>query len=1577
MTIRTACSSSLVALHEAVVAISRNDCESAIVGGANLIMTPGSTTSMTEQNVLSKDGSCKTFSAAANGYARGEAITAIYIKKLDDAVRAGDPIQAVIRGTATNHDGKTLGMTVPSADAQESLIRRAYEVAGIKDVWKTAYVECHGTGTPIGDPIESDAVGRVFGDKGVYIGSVKPNLGHTEGASGLVSVIKTVLALKYRTIPPNIKSVPLNPAIPFKETQLTVPTEPTTWPTDRLERASINSFGVGGTNAHVIIDSAARSGTSGAPAKETHESLLLLFSANTQKSLEKMVDNYRNFLEQDPNCIENLAYTLANRREHLPYRTFAIASRGNLGTIHPIAKAARPATVIMVFTGQGAQWPRMGRSLLDSNLTFLESIRRLDEYLRTLSDRQPAWSIEEVLRRSGDKTRFNSAEFSQPLCTAVQIALVDTLAYMGVHPSAVVGHSSGEIAAAYAAGVLTAKEAILCAVHRGTVANDQQRPGAMAAIGMGWADTTKYLSSNVIIACDNSPQSVTISGDAEEVEAVIADIHRSQPSILAKKLPVDKAYHSFHMKDVGKQYNQLLKDALGEKAPTIPFFSSVTGKRVESTLDPRYWQRNLESPVLFRAAVTSILGDPVSKDAVFLEVGPHSALAGPLRQNFVHHSSTTSYVSVMIRNQNCVESLLAASGKLFTLHVPMDMGKLVSKGFCLPNLPTYPWNHDESYWYESRLSKEHRKRKHPLHELLGSRTLESTDLEPSWRNLLHLDVAAWIRDHKIDDDIVFPFAAYVAMAGEAVRQISGINETVLLRHILVNTALVVAEGKPTELVTNLRRHRLTDTLDSQWWEFSISSYNGYTWTKHCTGESMAQEEDLGASQELPSLPRKVHARKWFDGLRHGGLDLGQAFRNLADISASTSIQQATAKIINNKPTEVQQYHLHPTVVDSALQLLGVASVRGEARKHRNRLPTGCDNIALSRSVSDLAVEATTGLSRGSLVGNIQGVADGLCVLSMSGLRLEAMENAIVDDVTSTLPTARLHWGPDITFMDSNQLFKPSEDYARYEESLESLTRFCLLCSQTVLTEIDPDNAHLHKFRGWIKAYHELVDGRSIQCIDDNGIRKQIDDIVNQLAGTPAYSAARTLQKVCNNIGTILSGQGLTWQALITDDTALELREFIYRYDRSSFIKTLAHTKPNLRILELGSRRGAPSADILESLTHADGRTLFSRYTLTIKGFISVSENQKKLPNLNYASLDIDQDPFEQGFEGHQYDLIIANNTLPSTDRTSTSLQYIKKLLHPRGILLTHQLYQSSKWINYIFGTDPNWWCGITNESNHGGHFHGSNLYDELVSAGFNVSNTMLPDSQNPVQSNAIITASPVITEETTRRISLLHRDGTRDLGPIMRELELQGYDVVTCTIHDCPPSGRDVVVLLDRDGPFFENIDSQSFDSFKRFVHNLNDAGILWISQLSQMRCQDPRYAQVIGIARTMRSEMLLDFATCEVDDIDGAAHQLIQVLMKSQGRDSDDSLRPDYEYSIVNGVIHVGRFYPYTLSDEAPSAGMNNRAALNVDSAGRLSTLHWALQPVVPSLQPDEVEVEMYSVGLNFRVQLCCCDNV
>lgn len=256
MTVRTACSSALSGLHEACLAIQHGDCEAAIVGGINLILAPAMTAFMSEKGVLSPEGSCKTFSSDADGYARGEGISAVYIKPLDAALRDGNPIRAVIKSTMANHDGKTQGITYPSTDSQEAMIRKAYQLAGISDFSQTAFVECHGTGTAVGDPIETNAVARVFGDAGVFIGSVKPNLGHSEGASGLTSLIKAVLSLENRTIPPNIKLSSPNPKIPFKERKLTVPLNPIPWPESRHERVSVNSFGIGGSNAHVILDSA-------------------------------------------------------------------------------------------------------------------------------------------------------------------------------------------------------------------------------------------------------------------------------------------------------------------------------------------------------------------------------------------------------------------------------------------------------------------------------------------------------------------------------------------------------------------------------------------------------------------------------------------------------------------------------------------------------------------------------------------------------------------------------------------------------------------------------------------------------------------------------------------------------------------------------------------------------------------------------------------------------------------------------------------------------------------------------------------------------------------------------------------------------------------------------------------------------------------------------------------------------------------------------------------------------------------------------------------------------------------------
>jgi acyl transferase domain-containing protein len=349
---------------------------------------------MTEQGVLSPEGVSKSFDADADGYGRGEGVNAVYVKTLADALRDGDPIRGIIRATATNCDGKTAGISMPSPDAHEAMIRRAYHVAGIQDYSQTGFVECHATGTPVGDPLEARAVARVFGGQsGVYIGSIKPNVGHGEGASGISSVIKTVLALEKRIIPPNIFFNNPNPKIPFKEANLRVPVEATPWPLEKLERASVNSFGIGGANAHVILESAASYGIIPMPRLiVSSRPQLILLSSTNQKSLQDSARAHEEYLETRPHSLNNLSYTLALRRDHLAYRAFGIKSKDTPLQICPPSKSKSVPDLVFIFTGQGAQWAQMGKELLQNFPSFLQDIERMEATLARVPH-PPSWRI--------------------------------------------------------------------------------------------------------------------------------------------------------------------------------------------------------------------------------------------------------------------------------------------------------------------------------------------------------------------------------------------------------------------------------------------------------------------------------------------------------------------------------------------------------------------------------------------------------------------------------------------------------------------------------------------------------------------------------------------------------------------------------------------------------------------------------------------------------------------------------------------------------------------------------------------------------------------------------------------------------------------------------------------------------------------------------------------------------------------------------------------------------------------------------------------------------------------------------
>ncbi|KAJ9252219.1 hypothetical protein DTO207G8_4834 [Paecilomyces variotii] len=1579
MTIRTACSSALVALNEACAAINRGDCGSALVGGVNLILAPGMSMAMQEQGVLSSDGSCKTFSADANGYARGEAVTAVYVKPLADAIRDGNPIRAVVRSTSHNVDGKTPTLSQPSTQAQEALIRRAYELGGITDFGETAMVECHGTGTPTGDPIEANAVARVFGDKGVYIGSVKPNLGHTEAASGLVSLLKMVKALEHRTIPPNIKFTTPNPSIPFDEAKLIVPTEPMPWPKDKLERVSVNSFGIGGANAHVVLESAATYNVPDAIYETPEEPQLLLFTANSAKSITRVVDNCKEWIEKNPDKISDLAYTLARRREHLPHRAYAIVTNGGIESVSQPAnlKSTKAPNVVMIFTGQGAQWPQMGRELLQSNKTFKASIRALDAHLQTISGEKPLYSIEAELKKPAKKSRISMAEFSQPMCTAIQIALVDTLAAAGVVPDAVVGHSSGEIAAAYASGALTAKEAITAAHHRGAVTTKQKRPGAMAAVGMGWSETEKYLIPHVSIACDNSPKSVTISGDVDAVKSVITAIKEKQPQMLARQLQVDKAYHSYHMEEIGSDYQALIGEQVVGKPPSKLFFSSVSGRILgaEDTIGPRYWQDNLESPVRFREAVTAILKHEVGQNAVFLEVGPHGALAGPLRQILSQARSSAPYISTMARNQDCTASFLSAIGGLHSLNVNIDLEALFPSGICLPDLPRYPWNHEGSYWYESRLSKEWRNRKAPHHDLLGVRVAESSDTEPAWRNLLHVTNVPWIRDHKVGENIVYPFCGYIALAGEAIRQLTNVDGGFSIRNIIVSTALVLSEGKPTEIMTNFRPHRLTNSLNSSWWEFSVSAYNGRNWTKHCSGEVCALPSTPEDAVEPEPLPRKINIRKWYEKMIKGGLNLGQSFQTLETIATSTSEQQALGNIANGRQGDEGNYFIHPTALDGTLQILGAAAVNGYARKTKTWLPTSIDKVTIHRCSSDMLISSSAKLSSNfSVVGDSRCIAAGKAVVEATGIRMSLADGAGSADSNDDHAASRCEWKPDIDFLDVNDLIHIPSGHSEQSRLLEELGEICLLLSQRHFTETASHSTlpHLQKYIAWIRAQSTSIVTKLPSTwtgLDTQAISTRIESIKAKLADTSAAPVANAIHQICNNIDALLAGEPL--EGVLQEGDLARVYGFLGQLERGEFIRALGHSKPNLRILEIGTGKGVSlHGEIIAELTHANGDVLCSNYTLTAPGYV-VSESQEKLfPNMVFASLDISRDPFDQGFEEVGFDLIVASNVLYETKNVQASLVNVKKLLSPEGRLLLQELCPSSKWVNYVLGLLPTTW-GATDECTDIPYLRQSEWEPKLIAAGFGNVQAVTADGEEPHQVTTSMIVRNVLEKPSNKITVLFEQEGPAVI-QVLRELEKQGYEVSKCQLGDEAPVGQDVISLLDIEKPFFHDMDEDRFLSFKTFLLSLQgrDAGMLWATHLVDIGCHDPRYAQVLGFARTVRTEQLADLATCQVDSFENpkSVEYLIQVLGKFQTRQGDDELNPDFEWAIANERIQVARFHPFVLTDDllVPEE-LNEMATLNVRTPGRVNSLHYQ-RHARQDLDKDEVEVEVYSAGLNFR---------
>lgn len=1438
---------------------------------------------------------------------------------------------------------------------------------------------------------------NVFGDDGIYITSVKPNVGHTEGASGLVSLIKAVLSLEHRLIPPNIKFNIPNPKIPFSERKLTVPLEPTPFPEDRLERVSVNSFGLGGSNAHVIVESA-RSFNLPEPAAVVEESIyeprLLLFSAASSPSLKSMTQIYEDWITNHPDMevrAHDLAYTLANRREHFSHRSFKISGTGDVPASKGRKIPNQPVNLVMVFTGQGAQWPRMGRELLQrDDLVFQTTIRTLDQYLQETSN-APEWTIETELNKSAKTSNLHKAELSQPICTAVQVGLVDLLAAVGVSPAAVVGHSSGELAAAYAAGALTAKEAIIGAYQRGQAAKLQSRKGAMAAVGLSRDEVEPYLNQPlVVIACENSPQSVTLSGDEAEVRSTVERIKEAHPDITARLLKVEKAYHSYHMREIGRDYHGMIQGHLAGRPAVKPFFSSVSGsgKPEEGVLDAAYWQQNLESPVLFSQAMAGVLEH--MKNPAFVEVGPHGALAGPARQIFAKASASPPYLSVMTRNENCVQSYLSAVGKLFELNVSLNYAAIAPPGKTLPDLPRYPWNYEGEFWAESRMSAEWRHPRFPRHPLLGRRQLESTSLEPSWRNMVSIEDAPWLRDHVIQNAVIFPAAGYLAMAGEAVRQTTGIEESYSIRHMVLSRALMLQEGVESEIVTNLRPGDPSGQEGGdQWWEFSIASYSGNSWVKHCSGQVSAVAHAKPVQPEpTEPLPRKLDSFKVFGTLAKAGMQYGPSFQRLEQISSGTLERKAVSQLAGAVNGDEDKYHLHPTIIDAALQMGLIACRRGRLDANNcAAMPTLIEDVTILKA--DLSASLTASAStevhpgNGDIGGQFQVIADGKVVLDMPKASFTPLKREDQGTANRLPITGRVAWSPHIDFIPTETLIKPGLDGAKVMPLLNELGELCYVFFQRRIDELTnlSEKPAVEKLIRWVNGqFQALPKDHPVHSWDLDTIVNRAHKIGELLADTQLSACADSLLEVGGSIDELLTGQIELVDLLQKDALLTRLFASANTFDHSPFIRSLAHAIPSLRVLEIGAGPGQVTESVMKDLVLPHGALLYSKYTIAAASPSSLAAVKKQfqhLDNMEYRALDIGKDLGEQGFgDADQYDLVIATNIIHATDSLSGALSNVRKLLAPGGRLLLQELNTQAKWINCILGFLDDWWVG-ENDGRPDEPYVGPDRWEaELAAAGFGASNFVL-DSAAPHQLCAVTIARPVedAPDPGTNSVAILaHEVDVKNVSLVTKALESRGYAVSARRLDDeSPETSPNVIALLDERDPFFENIEQGRFKHLQRYIANIGNSGLFWITRMAQMQAQDPRYAAIIGASRSIRHENAMDFATCEVESLSASLDAVLDTFVHFSKRREDEFFRPNYEYAIVDGTVNVPRVYPFTFEDERNSnRPAEERLSLAVrkrgNNAGHIGSLQWESHRAKP-LVGNQVEVEVYASSLSPRV--------
>ncbi|WP_406306974.1 type I polyketide synthase [Streptomyces sp. NBC_00885] len=941
----TACSSSLVALHLACRALAAGECHLALAAGVTLILGSRTMRSFARMGMLSPTGRCHTFGAAADGFVRGEGCGAVVLKRLADARRDGDRVLAVVRGSAVNQDGTSDGLAAPSADAQEALFRQTLERAGT-DPRDVGMIETHGTGTPVGDPIEFSSLARVYGTgRGrCALGSVKTNVGHLEPASGITGLIKAVLCLQHGLVPPNLHFTEWNRAISAEGTRFFVPTTLAGWPIDSDSRlAAVSSFGYSGTNAHVVLEQA----PAGAPKrphvrgrKQGPTPEVFLVPAGSARALPAAAERLADWLEQDGANVplRDVAHTLALRRSAGRGRLGVVASsRGDLvGALRSFAAGgAQPGVVsgavaagvsrrpVWVFSGQGSQWPGMGRTLLEQEPAFARALTEADALITA----EAGFSVLDMVSRGAPVTGSSRV---QPLLFAVQTALAALWRAYGIEPAAVVGHSMGEVAAAVVAGALTLADGVRVVCRRSSLMNRIAGAGAMATVSLDRAAVERELdeagvSGAVSVAVLAAPGSTVVSGGTRDVERLVASWN--DRAIPAHLVAVDVASHSPQVDPLLPGLQEALRD-LTPRQPRDPFYSTVLDDpRRTPAFDADYWCANLRSPVRFASAIAAAAGD---RHHVYVEVSPHPVVIRSVTDSLPRVLDNPVVLPTLRRDEDEATTFRTQLAALHCAGVPVDWSALYADGE-LCDVPFLTFDR-QRHWAE-HTAPAPAPVEPTVTGLPGTQAeIPGEQVRHCWRADAGTGAVPWLADHRVHGDPVFPGAGYCALAltaGCAVFgappqdiQVTGLRFLELLR--------LTAH---TEVVTTVT----VTATDRAACEMHARGDEG-SWVLLATAElHHAGAEPLPPVQELTALsaqhPVVLDPATLYAGMRARGIEHGPAFTGITSLRVSRDGDRSWARVALPQAAASAPHDLriHPVLIDCCAQVLVAGLLRDPGR----------------------------------------------------------------------------------------------------------------------------------------------------------------------------------------------------------------------------------------------------------------------------------------------------------------------------------------------------------------------------------------------------------------------------------------------------------------------------------------------------------------------------------------------------------------------------------------------------------------------------------------------------------------------